>query len=77
VNRRAAVLAALAASFLPVPAPAADATVPVARIGGPLAGEAPAASLLRPATLRAKAMGRARVVADEPVLAPPPEPARC
>ena len=53
MNRRAAVLVALAASFLPVPAPAADANVPVARVGGPLAGEAPAASLLRPATLRA------------------------
>ncbi len=53
MNRRAAVLAALAASFLPVPAPAADVNAPVARVGGPIAGEAPAASLLRPATLRA------------------------
>jgi diguanylate cyclase (GGDEF)-like protein len=53
VTRRAAVLVALAASFLPVPAPAADASVPVVRVGAPLAGEAPAASLLRPATMRA------------------------
>ncbi|HEY6236498.1 MAG TPA: diguanylate cyclase, partial [Candidatus Elarobacter sp.] len=53
MTRRAAVLVALAASFLPVPAPAADANVPVAHVGGPLAGEAPAASLLRPATMRA------------------------
>ena len=53
VNRRAAVLAALAASFLPVPVPAAGVDVPVARVGGPVAAEAPAASLLRPATLRA------------------------
>ncbi|HEV2642972.1 MAG TPA: hypothetical protein VGT98_09705, partial [Candidatus Elarobacter sp.] len=53
MTRRAAVLVALAASFLPVPAPAADANVPVARVGGALAGESPAASLLRPATMRA------------------------
>ena len=52
MTRRAAALAALAAALLPAPAPAADADVPVARVGAPLAGEAPAASLLRPATVR-------------------------
>ncbi|HWT04186.1 MAG TPA: 7TM diverse intracellular signaling domain-containing protein, partial [Xanthomonadales bacterium] len=52
MTRRVAVLVALAALFLPLPAPAANAAVPVARAGAPLAGEAPAASLLRPATLR-------------------------
>jgi diguanylate cyclase (GGDEF)-like protein len=39
-----------------------------------------AADLIRRASTAAyiaKAMGRARVIADEPVLAPPPEPARC
>jgi len=53
VTRRAAVLVALAASFLPVPAPAASADVPVVRAGAPVTGEATAASLLRPTTLRA------------------------
>ena len=53
MTRRVAVLAALAASFLPVSTPAANAGVPLARAGAPLAGDAAAASLLRPAIVRA------------------------
>jgi diguanylate cyclase (GGDEF)-like protein len=52
VRLRAAALVALAAAFLPpVCCGAADAGLPVAGIGAPLGGEAPAASLLRPSTL--------------------------
>lgn len=54
MTRRAVALVALAVAFLP-PAwcRAADADLPTAVIGAPLPGEAPAASLLRPSTMRA------------------------
>jgi diguanylate cyclase (GGDEF)-like protein len=54
VTRRAVALVALSVAFLP-PAwcRAADADLPTSVIGAPIAGEAPAASLLRPSTMHA------------------------